>query len=283
MSSTRRLILILLPLGAAAIAFWLLLLSPKREEVSKLEAEASELRAQVAEQEQLAAAAEAARKDFPRAYRRLIVLGKAAPEDADTSSFLVQLDRISRDAGVEFISLTTEAAGAEEAAPAPATPQTPADTAEQGEQKVENAGQGDTAAAPPAPTEAQASLLPIGASIGPAGLPVMRYALSFQGDFFKFADFMDGIDRMVRTSRDGNVKVSGRLVTVDNFSLSPVSDTGDSSRLSAEFTITTYLTPGEEGVTGGASPTGPAPPTEPQPASGAASPPPTETASNTTP
>ncbi len=287
MSSRNRIFLIILPLLAAAIAFWLLLLSPKREEAAELEVQASDLSAQVAEQEQLAVGAEAARKDFPRAYRRLVVLGKAAPEDDDTSSLLVQLDTISRESGVRFISLTTESSGEEAPPPAPVEPQTPAQTAAGDEQRVENVEQGQaaTVAPPPPATETQASLLPIGASIGPAGLPVMRYALNFEGDFFKLADFVDGLDAMVRTDPDGRVGVRGRLITVDSFELSPVADTVTSGtpELSASFTITTFLTPADEGATAGASPTGPAPPTAPQPVATAPPSQPSTTASTTAP
>jgi hypothetical protein len=296
----QRTILFILPLFVAAIGFWLLAIAPKREEASKLEAEATELRAQVDDQEAAAHAAEAARADFPSAYRRLVVLGKATPTDDDTSSLIVQLSRISRDSGVEFSSLQTSGGGeSAPAAPPPAPTQTPADTAAQDEQRVADAeAAADPAAAPPAPTEAQASLLPIGAEIGPAGLPVMKYTLEVSGDFFDLADFLAGVDDMVSTRADGSLGVRGRLITVDGFDLSgssaettgataepitaPTADPA-SPTLSATLTLTTFLTPADEGATGGASPTGPAPVTvaevPPAPATDA---PPT-TASTTTP
>lgn len=279
MRSSTRPILIFLPVVAAAVAFWLLAVSPKRQEASDLEARVSELQSQVEEQEQLAESAEAARNDFPRAYRRVVVLGKAAPEDDDTSSLLVQLNRVADSSGVKFVSLQTQAGADAAATAAPAAPQTPADTAEQSEQRVENVD-----GSPPSPTEASAALLPIGASIGPAGLPVMKYSLSFEGDFFRLADFLAGIDDMVRTRADGSVGVRGRLMTVDSFDLSPL-DTGSTGgpELAADFTITTFLTPAEEGVTAGASPTGPAPATEPQPASATPAVDPSTTASTATP
>jgi hypothetical protein len=263
----RAIVLAVLPLIAVAIAFWVLVLGPKRQEASDLETEAATLQAEVQEQEQLATSAEAAREDFPGAYRRVIVLGKAAPEDDDTSSFLVQLNRIASGSGVDFVSLEAEAGSEPAAAPAPTAPQTPADTAETSEQRVENAE--GTAPTPAAPTEASAASLPIGASVGPAGLPVMKYSLNFQGGFFELADFLAGLDKMVRTTPDG-VRVRGRLITVDGFDLAPLDTVGGSSdepRLNAILTATTFLSPQGEGVTAGASPSGPAPATEPQPAS----------------
>lgn len=272
-----NLVIFLLPLLALFGAVWMLVLSPKRQQAAELETEVAGLQAELSAQEELAAGAEVAREEFPRAYRRLVVLGKATPEDDDTSSLLVQLDRIAGSTGVKFIALSADA-GAAEAAPPPVTaPQTPAQTAEQSEQKVGNVEAGAPAVPAPA-TEAQASLLPIGASIGPAGLPVMRYSLSFQGDFSRLADFLEGLDGMVSTRPDGGVGVKGRLITVDSFDLAPAgSGPSENPDLTAEFTITTYLTPADQGATAGASPAGPAPVSATPPA------PPTATASTTTP
>lgn len=285
MKDSRSILLIAVPLIAAVAAFWLLAISPKRQEAADLETRASDLQSQVDEQAQLAANAEAARRDFPRAYRRVVVLGKAAPEDDDTSSLLVQLNRIASESDVDFISLENAGGGGTApASSAPASPEASADSA-QPEQQVEN---GDIGAAAPSPaTEASAALLPIGAAIGPAGLPVMKYTLTFDGDFFRLADFLSGLDDLVQTRKDGTVGVQGRLITVDGFDLTSLDATGadgsEESGLSATFTITTFLTPAEEGVTGGASPTGPAPVTEPQPASTAPATDPTATASTTAP
>lgn len=291
MTGSNRLVVVVLPLIAAVAAVWFLAISPKRQEASDLETEVRGLQAQVDQQEQLAAGAEAARREFPSAYRRVVVLGKAAPEDDDTASLLVQLNRVASDAGVTFLSLETDDTG-ESAAAAPAPVEPPADAAEGSEQPVENAD--EAAPATSTPTEATAALLPIGASIGPAGLPVMKYNLSFEGDFFDLADFLAGLDALVKTRADGSVGVRGRLITVDSFELTSGSGAGgapeatstgpsDNPGLSATFTITTFLTPAEEGVTAGASPTGPAPATGPQPAATPTAPEPTATASTSTP
>jgi hypothetical protein len=284
MSSSTRVLLFVLPVLALVAAFWFLLLAPKREEASELETKVGDLEAQVEQQEQLAATAEAARKDFPRAYRRLVVLGKATPSDDDTSSLLVQLESIAADADVNFVSLQAEQSDAGTEAPAPTEPQTGSQAADTSEQRVDDAEAGTTPPPPAAPTEATAALLPIGAAIGPAGLPVMKYTLNFDGDFFSLADFVAGLDDLVTTRGDGHIGVKGRLITVDGFELEPVGDLGADPELSATFQITTFVTPADEGPTGGATPTGPAPPTAPQTVGApAATPPPTETASTTAP
>lgn len=255
MKATDKTVLLALPVVALLAAFWFLVLAPKREEASRLVDETERLEASVAQQEALAETAELARKSFPEDYHRVVVLGKAVPEGADTPSLLVQLDRLGGSSGVVLNSVKLNSEGtAAEPPPAPAAPPaTPAGAAEQSEQQVAAAEAGTPA--PAAPTEAAAATLPIGATVGPAGLPVMPYTLELSGDFFGIADFIGEVDRMVGLRKSGQPSVFGRLVTIDGFTLT-VPDLG--SGLEASFAVTTYLTPADEGPTGGATPSGPA-------------------------
>lgn len=248
LTSTNRLILAMLAIAALAVAFWMLALGPKREEARELGAKIEELSASLAQHEQEIAAALAAREAFPADYQQLVVLGKAVPGDDDTASLLVQLNRIADGAGVTFRDLelraSAEAAPAPAPAPAPAAP-VPAD--------------GSAGAVPVSasvsPTEAAASTLPLGAAIGPAGLAVMPYTLTFDGSFFEIADFIEGLDELVETTNE-KVAVDGRLITIDSFSLAPDPDAGFPA-LEASFSVTTYLTPPDQGVTAGATPASP--------------------------
>ena len=106
------------------------------------------------------------------------------------------------------------------------------------------------------PTEAEASLLPLGASVGPAGLAAMPYSLTFEGDFFQIASFVESLDGLVKTTNE-DLAVNGRLITVGSFALTPVEEDEGGSRLEASLTATAYVTPPGEGLTGGASPAGP--------------------------
>ncbi len=163
------------------------------------------------------------------------MLGKAVPASDETASLLVQVNGIARRTHVSFqnIALSAEGEGAEEAAPAPS-------------------GSGAQVSA----TEATASLLPLGATVGPAGLAVMPYTLTFSGSFFEIADFIKRLDAMVKTENE-KVTVEGRLVTIGSFTLSSEETEGKSGELSASFAVTTYLTPPGEGLTAGASPAAP--------------------------
>lgn len=250
MSSSNRLIVTILVVAVTAVAFWMLLLGPKREEADKLSSEVSQAQLALAESQSKIAEAAAARHDFPTDYQQLVVLGKAVPANDDTSSLLVELNRVARRSHVKFesIQLASEGEGAVAVAPAPVTT-TPAPSAAP-------TGAVPAAASVP-PTEAAASLLPLGASIGPAGLAVMPYDLTFSGDFFHVADFIDGVDSLIHTS-GSDVAVDGRLVTLNGFALNADPEAGF-PHLTATFSVTTYLTPPSQGVTAGATLTEPAP------------------------
>lgn len=222
---------------ALAVAFWMLLLSPKREEVDKLEGQLTQQEASLAQHQEEVQRGLEAERAFPQEYQQLVVLGKAAPAEDDTASLIVQLDEIAKKAHVRFETFQLNGSGegsTEEAAPV------------EGEE-------------PASPTEVAASTLPLGASIGPAGLAAMPYSLKFKGDFFKLADFIHGLDSLVKTE-NADVEVTGRLITINGFSLSPDPDKGFPF-LEANFSVTTFLVPPAQGVTGGASPSSPEPST----------------------
>jgi Tfp pilus assembly protein PilO len=253
MNASNRLIVSILVVAALAIGFWMLLLGPKRDEASELSSEAGQLQVALSEAQSKAAQAEAARQEFPADYRQLVVLGQAVPADDETSSLLVELSSIAEKSQVKFESIQLESSAGGAAAPAPTPAPAPAP-----------APAGSPPGSVPAssmipPTEAAASLLPLGASIGTAGLGVMPYGLTFKGNFFQIASFIKGIDSLVHTGKAA-LGVDGRLVTLDGFSLTTEPE---SSALKATFSVTTYVTPPTQGVTAGATSSAPAPVTTP--------------------
>jgi Tfp pilus assembly protein PilO len=248
-ASDRSIILGLLVAGLAA-AFWFLVIAPKREEASALDDEIATLDASVAEQEQLVAYAEAAEADYKSDYHRLVVLGKAVPGDSDSASLMNQMQTLADRAGLDFRTIVLADGSGATPTPAP-TAETTADPAPAAAEDVPG-----TPVTSVAPTEAAAATLPIGATVGPAGLPAMPYDMSFRGDFFQFADFLSDLDSMVRTGSKG-VGVNGRLLTVDGFVFG-----GDQKRgypyLDTKLRVTSYVAPADQGLTGGATPEAPA-------------------------
>jgi Tfp pilus assembly protein PilO len=240
MGSSTRPIIAIVVVAAAAIAFWQLALSPKRDEIDRLGTQIETLHASIDAAQSELAQATAARHRFPTAYHQLVELGQAVPSTDETPSLLVELSQLAADSGVSFDSIQLEGGGGESAAPV----------------LPEAAATGTVPA-----SEVEAALLPLGASIGSAGLAVMPYTVKFEGNFFEIGSFIGKVDSLVK-SKNAGVAVDGRLVTINGFTLTPQANEdaagGGSEQLQATFSVTTYLTPPGQGVTAGASPSAPA-------------------------
>ena len=254
MSSSIRTIVAAVLVAAAAIAFWTLALSPARKEDDKLNSQVETLQSSVDAGHGELARATAAKHSFPTAYHQLVEMGQAVPATDETPSLLVELETLAGDSEVEFESIQLESTGEEVAATVPeitAAPEVGSSTAVPASEVI------------PA-TEVEAALLPLGSSIGTAGLAVMPYKLSFNGSFFGIAKFIGKVDALVESGKADQMTINGRLVTIGGFLLA--TDVGEeegsnesgSSNLTATFSVTTYLTPPGQGITAGASPSTPA-------------------------
>ncbi len=230
MTENTKIALAVVVMIALAGAFWLLLLSPKRDEANQLSEQITGLTAEVTSARQEAATALVAKKNFAADYRQLVELGAAVPAEAATPSLLIQLNGLSDRAKTSFQSIALGSVSGGAAG------------AESGEGAAE---------------------LPLGASAGPSGFAAMPYTLDFEGGFFDITKFINSIDGLVTTSNSGKVDAHGRLVTIDSFSLTPVGSSGgkkssgSSDKLSANFAVSTYVTPPGQGLTAGASAAGP--------------------------
>lgn len=110
--------------------------------------------------------------------------------------------------------------------------------------------------------------------VGSAGLPTLPYDLTFSGSYFHVADFLKGVDDLVHMRGNAQVAADGRLMTINGFSLSEPLDTSANPTLKVTLSVTSYVTPSDQGLTAGASPNGPGALTQPQvqPASSEVSP-----------
>lgn len=253
MKRSDRLIVLVVPVLALAIGFWLLVLSPKQKEAAELEDKIETAQSRIEAAEAQVALAEQAREVFPENYSDVVKLGAAVPEENDQSTLIYDLAEIGRANSVNFRAFeVTDAAGeAPEVAPPPATETSPSTETPPEE--------GTAVSAPAIPTEASAATLPIGATVGAAGLPVTPYSFKFFGEFSTIADLFADIDKLVETPDDGEQPiVDGRLLTIDGFSLS-VDPVHGFPRVQGDFGVTTYIVPPEQGLSAGATPAGPAP------------------------
>lgn len=262
MRGTDRTILIVLPLIALAIGFYLLVLSPKQHEAGDLQDRIDSLNSEIQASETEISAAEDARASFAKDYADLVELGAAVPEDDDQATLIHDLNAIGLDNDLSFQSFKVAESPEGTTAPAPppetSTSTESASSTESGTAATDTASSSTTVTSATA-TEATAATLPIGATVGTAGLPIMPYTLTYYGGFFDMAGLFGDLDGRVEVSDQGTNPVShGRLMTVDGFALTADPVKGFPS-VAAEVAVTTYMVPGDQGTAAGASPAGPAP------------------------
>lgn len=109
------------------------------------------------------------------------------------------------------------------------------------------------------------------------GFKALPFSFTFSGSFFDLEHLLHQVDGLAVQNENGEVQISGRLLTIQNVSLAvgaEGSTTGSSksgeAQLTGTVTATAYSLPSGQGLTNGATPAGPAGLSTPQPASGAA-------------
>jgi type II secretory pathway pseudopilin PulG len=222
----RTVLIVVLVLAAIAGA-WLLVVGPKRDQASSLSSQVSAAQTQLDTARGQIAQGEAARSAFSRSYTELARLGQAVPQDDNVPSLIYQLQGAASGAAVDFRDLTLT--------PGPTTA---------------------AAAAPASATQASVATLPPGVTVGPAGFPTEAFTFKFRGNFFHLADFFKRIQRFV-TATNRDVSISGRLISLNAFSLGAAPAPYSFPTMDAAISATTYLVPASQGLLGGASPIAP--------------------------
>lgn len=256
MNAANRTLIVLLLAVAGAAVFWFLLLSPKKDEIAVLDEQIAQLNSSIADSQQAAAAGRQAKENFKSDYGQLVTLGKAVPDGDEQAALLVQLNQLGIENDTFFSSITMESSGS--AAPPPSSSGSSPAAVEPS--ATEPPGEDSSSTPPlttPVATEASVATLPIGAEVGSAGFGTIPYSLLFRGNFFKLADFIASINGLVETDDNGQVKVDGRLLTINGFALSPAEQEGDLTSLTGNFSVTSFVTPAAEGLMAGATPSGP--------------------------
>ena len=288
----RKLAMAIIPI-VLLVAYWFLLLAPKREAAATASKDLSEQTVRLEQAKAAASTANEAKTDFATDYAEIVRLGKAIPPGVDMPSLVVQLDRAAAGTGIRFTRIATgerdPATAAAPPAPAPAPSgseqsSTPTDAGGQtaqsapggaveaanntAAQQSQAAGAADQSGVASTDTQTSTSTgggLPIGGGAATPGattavaapaLDTVPLELEFIGNFFNLSDFFHDIKRFVHVA-NSNVIVSGRLVTIDGVKYS--SDPQIFPRIKAEVTATVYLSPKTQGATAGATATGPAP------------------------
>jgi hypothetical protein len=282
----RRILLILIPI-VLLIAYWFLILGPKRDDLKT--AQDAQTAAESARDSAVAQAArlESARQTFAADYAAVVRLGKAIPDTIDAPSLLVQLDRASNGTHIDFNSVTF---GERAAATVPTTTTTTAtqgpaqpngnaaaggapaqsgvgraaesagNAVNQGNQassNVDAASGGTTTTTTTATTTTTTGAAP--STVAPA-LDAVALTFNFSGSYFDLADFFHRIKRFVYVANN-QIFVRGRLLTIDTLSFAPGTSStpgATTGALTATLGATVYLSPKSQGATGGATAAGPA-------------------------
>lgn len=218
----NRILQVVIAVAAAGFLFFHFALQPKQKKVTDLDKKITTAQGELDASKSLAEANAGSVKTFKSAYGAVVRLGKAVPADDDVRSLVVQLDKAANQAGVHFQSINVGGAG------------------------------GTTTG-----VDVGAVQLPPGATIGPAGFPIMPFSFGFKGQFFRLSDFFRRLDAFV-TASNKHIGVNGRLLTIDGIDLAP--DATGFPNIAATVSATAYLVSPIEGATGGATPTGPAVP-----------------------
>jgi len=233
---------------AVLAAYWLLALSPKRQEAAKLDKDIAEAHQQLDQAKQEKVEFAKAQLEFPRMYASLGRLGKAVPPDEDVPSLLVQLNHAAGQANVDFksVELKLELAEKIAAAGAAATPATPP------------AGEATPPAGESGSTATASATSGTAAPAAPAQFQPLPFEYKFTGSFYDLEDLIHNVTHLV-SERNKGLAISGRLVTIQGISM---------KRGKVTILATTYMLPADQALLGGATPQGPATdPAAPQAAS----------------
>jgi Tfp pilus assembly protein PilO len=283
----RKILIALIPLAVIG-AYWFLLLTPKREEASKIQDTLAQAQSVRDTAQQKASQLAGAKRSYSADYATIIRLGKSIPTTVDMPSLLVQLDRAARGTGIKFTDVKAgERTAAPTAAPAAATPgggsaspaaagaapaaSGPGQAAQSAGNAVSNANAASGAAAGATGTDGS------GGTSGAPGLETVPLDFEFRGSFFDLADFFHRMKRFVRVAND-KIVIRGRLMTINSFTFDT---SGGFPLIKAQVSATVYLAPKAQGIDAGASPQGPAAATPAQPAGTPAPATPTPTATVT--
>jgi Tfp pilus assembly protein PilO len=105
MTGRDRIVLIGVVVLAILAAAWITVVSPEREQASKLSAKVAAAQASLSTAEGKLASARTAQSQYAAAYASMVSLGKAVPPTQEVPSLIYQLTRASNQKNVEFSSI----------------------------------------------------------------------------------------------------------------------------------------------------------------------------------
>ncbi len=221
---TQRDRIVLMVVGALVVlaAAYMLVLSPEKKRASEMQAKVETARTQLSEAQSKLAEAQQAQRRYTAAYASIVSLGEAVPADREVPSLVYELDHASSKDSVNFESITAGGSGS-----------------------------GSSGSASAGATSATSTA---GAAVG--GFQQLPFSFTFKGSFDQLYKLIGRLQGFTVSNKDGSVKVSGRLLSIQGVTLS-ASTGGESSpashELTASVTASAYVLPAGESLTSGAS------------------------------
>jgi hypothetical protein len=236
MTGRDRMVLIGVVIIAVLGGAWMLVVSPERDQASKLTTQVAEAKTQLATAEGALAHAHAAQSQYATAYASIVSLGKAVPASQELPSLIYQLTLASNQKKVDFASI------------------------------VSGAGGSSSATAGAAPTAAAAT----GFSQMPFTFVFDGSFFDLEHLFQQLNRFtLRGASGGLQVSGRLLTVQSVKLVPVET-GPQQVGVSSGPKLLTGAITATAYVLPAAQGLTGGATPTSPAGATTPATSTGGA-------------
>jgi type IV pilus assembly PilO-like protein len=220
MTGRDRMVLIAIVVLVALGAAWMLVVSPERKKAGELGAKVGAAQTQLATAESAVSSARAAQSQYAAAYAAIVNLGKAVPPSQEVPALIDQLAQASNQKSINFTSISSSAA---------------------------------TTSAPPS-SSAKSS-----GSTAAAVTP-LQFSFVFEGTYFDLEHLFNQLTDFATLTASGDLRVSGRLLTIQSVSLTPGSG-GQGGKggtnLTGSISATAYVMPAGQGLTpaGGASTT----------------------------
>jgi hypothetical protein len=248
MTTRDRIVLMVVAVAAVLVAVWIEVVSPERQQANKLGGQVAAAHSHLTSAEGQLAHARSAESQYSSAYAAMVNLGKAVPPTQEVPALIDELSQASQQKAVNFQSIASGAGSGSGAAGGAAASST---------------------------TSASAATAAAG------GISAVPFTFTFEGSYFDLEHLFHQLAGFATLDTSGEIEVSGRLLTIQSVSLTPVnaattaaSGSQRPSKLSGTITASAYVLPAGPASTapGGSSAAGATPTSGSSPASSTTAP-----------
>jgi hypothetical protein len=213
-------------------AGWFKVVSPERAKISTLDSKVESARGQVQTAQSELSKGRSAQAKYAEAYASVVKLGRAVPAVQEVPGLLYEIDHASNSKGVELASIAPGASNGAQTGGPPGSKST---------------------------------------HVSGTSFEAMPFTFTFNGSFADLYHLASTVQNYATSTPTGELKVSGRLLTIQGFKLAPAQSaaTGETpatagatnkvpgEHLTGTVTASAYVLPPGSTVSGGGSASGP--------------------------